>query len=258
MRLLYASDLHLEFGKATVPDLPSPNAYDLVILAGDVHRGARGCDWALSTFPGKDIIYVPGNHEHYGYDYNLSCAAMKAMEALDSRLRVLLRETVVIDGVRFVGATLWSECRLPGVQDAFMYDRYIERSISDFNVIKLSRGPYAPNRDWSVDDCRTTFNADKNFLDHELKHVHAGPTVVVTHFLPSRSCIAPKYENSPLNGYFASDCDDVIWSYKPDAWIYGHTHDASEQLHESGVRLYCNPFGYPNENAERSWKIIEV
>lgn len=56
------SDLHLEF-QDWVP--PSSDA-DTVVLAGDIHIGLLGVEWARRTFPLCPVVYVPGNHEFYG------------------------------------------------------------------------------------------------------------------------------------------------------------------------------------------------
>ena len=65
VRLLILSDLHLEF--ATFQP-PNPDLYDLVVLAGDIAVGVQAVHWAKrrkSTFAGKPVVLVPGNHEFY-------------------------------------------------------------------------------------------------------------------------------------------------------------------------------------------------
>jgi hypothetical protein len=54
--------LHLEF-QGWIP--PKSDA-DIVVLAGDVHVGVRGIEWARRSFPLCPVVYVPGNHEFYG------------------------------------------------------------------------------------------------------------------------------------------------------------------------------------------------
>jgi predicted phosphodiesterase len=53
--------LALEFGPVQIP----PTNEDVVVLAGDVHVGPKGCAWAQTQFPAKPIVYVLGNHEFY-------------------------------------------------------------------------------------------------------------------------------------------------------------------------------------------------
>lgn len=62
MKLHILTDLHLEFG----PFYPPETDADLVILAGDTDVGTKGITWAKEAFIGKQVVYVPGNHEYYG------------------------------------------------------------------------------------------------------------------------------------------------------------------------------------------------
>jgi Icc-related predicted phosphoesterase len=252
-RILYASDLHREFKRGT-PTPPDPSEYDMVVLAGDIDKGARGLAWAEATFDAP-VVYVPGNHEYYGFDYDDTNAALEATEALfPDRLKVLQCGSTVIQGVRFIGATLWTDLRDPGVSPHQQadYDAYVERNISDFDVIWRAR------RKWRADDARGVYEVHSGFIGAMLAQRHDGPTVVVTHFLPTREAIATKYAGSSLNGYFANSLDALMDGYQPRAWIFGHTHEVQRFHHRSGVECCCNPFGYPGENAERSWKILEV
>jgi hypothetical protein len=60
MRISILSDLHLEFGPFTLPEVEA----DAVVLAGDVHVGVKGIAWCREQFPDTPVIYVPGNHEY--------------------------------------------------------------------------------------------------------------------------------------------------------------------------------------------------
>src|SRR5574341_785049 len=108
MRLHILSDLHLEFAPLR---LPHPRA-DVVILAGDIHVQTRGVGWALEAFR-QPVIYIPGNHEYYGGHFKNTLAKMKE-RAKDTHVRVLDKEEVVIDGVRFLAATLWTDFSVTG------------------------------------------------------------------------------------------------------------------------------------------------
>ena len=62
MKLHILSDLHLEFSSFE----PLATDAEIIVLAGDIGKGAKGVYWARSVFPDKPILYVPGNHEFYG------------------------------------------------------------------------------------------------------------------------------------------------------------------------------------------------
>ena len=107
MKLGILSDLHLSQG-----DLPLPGAgADMVILAGDIARPARAIAWA-SRIP-RPVLYVPGNHEFYGSSIEGALAELKRLAA-GTNVRVLDCEETLVDGVRFLGATLWTDFRIAG------------------------------------------------------------------------------------------------------------------------------------------------
>lgn len=102
MRIHLLSDLHHEFSPFS-PQVPDA---DVVILAGDIDVKTRGVAWAKQAFSGP-VLYVPGNHEYYGG--HLSYTLQKMRMAQDDRVRVLDRDEVIIAGVRFLGATMWTD-----------------------------------------------------------------------------------------------------------------------------------------------------
>src|SRR4051794_28200811 len=102
MKLNILSDLHLSQG-----DLATPGSdADLVILAGDIGRPGRAIGWASRI--ARPVLYVPGNHEFYGGSIEGTAAELKRLAAGTS-IRVLDCEQAVIGGVRFLGATLWTD-----------------------------------------------------------------------------------------------------------------------------------------------------
>ena len=58
MRIQFLSDIHLE----VAPYAPPATGADFVVLAGDIHNGAAGIEWARERFS-VPVLYVAGNHE---------------------------------------------------------------------------------------------------------------------------------------------------------------------------------------------------
>jgi Icc-related predicted phosphoesterase len=82
--------------------------------------------------------------------------------------------------------------------------------------------------------------------------------IIITHHLPSYSCIDPKYRNSSLNQFFANDLDYLINELKPVAWIFGHSHSAVD-IKIGETRCVSMPTGYPSEiSCDWAPKVIEV
>jgi len=104
--------LHIEFEDFAPPATDA----DVVILAGDIGVGIGGMQWAEARFPGRPVIYVPGNHEFYHHD--LTLIDELKVEAPDY-IHVLNDDQVVIDDVRFLGSILWTDFALFGEADRF-------------------------------------------------------------------------------------------------------------------------------------------
>lgn len=105
MKIQILSDLHL------FTDLRRPQAdADVTVLAGDIWDGGLpGITWAAKTWQDRPVIYVPGNHEFFGAEYNEHREAMAAAAARHPNLYLLDRGAVAINGVAFIGATLWTD-----------------------------------------------------------------------------------------------------------------------------------------------------
>ena len=110
MKALILSDLHLEFGRMSpVHDGERiDEGVDVVVLAGDIAEGVQGIRWARETFIMKEIVYVAGNHEYYDRHWE---TLQKDIRSTATRMGVhfLDQDSVELFGVRFLGATLWTD-----------------------------------------------------------------------------------------------------------------------------------------------------
>lgn len=240
MKLWILSDLHIE---GCVWDMPSPAPdYDVLIAAGDIHDPASsGVEWLAERSNGKPVIYVPGNHEWYAHRQPFTVKSeTKAARARaeDLGIHFLMDEAVVIDGVRFLCATLWTDWELKGNAAAAM--GYASMGMNDHIVIypedvgrplspRLSQSWHLASRYWLADELPKTGEWEK--------------TVVVTHHLPHPRSVSVKYKDSPLNPAFASDLSELVESCGAALWVHGHTHDSFDYVAGS-TRIVCNPKGY--------------
>lgn len=244
MKLNILSDLHLGQGALDVPR----NDADVVILAGDIARPAQALAWAAQL--GKPVLYVPGNHEFYGGSIAGTLQSLKTL-CVGSLVRVLDDQEVVIDGVRFLGSTLWTDFRLFGdgegrthaVAEALRFMRDYSRIFLDEALLQR----FTPL------DSAALFARHAAWLAHRLAQPHDGPTVVITHHAPSRSSIHPRFAGSLINACFVSDAQALVDGSRVQLWIHGHTHDSFD-YRLNGTRVVCNPRGYAkggvNENAQ--------
>lgn len=231
MKILVLSDLHNEFS----PFEPAPAAADVVVLAGDICLGTRGIAWARQAWPQQEIVFVPGNHEYYRSEIGIENEQMELAGQIYG-VHVLNRRQAVINGVRFLGATLWTDFRLFGEAEVPWAYSAALNGLSDFRVIDYGDKTFMPQ------DSAAFNSADVAWLEQQLLHeIFAGPTVVVTHHLPSMRSVAERYRKSLLSACFASNFDRLLGHCS--LWVHGHTHDSFD-YEVNGTRVVCNPRGY--------------
>jgi predicted phosphodiesterase len=228
------SDLHLEFLDWRPPTVEA----DVVVLAGDIDKGARGVEWARRRFPDSPVIYVPGNHEFYGGELH---AVLQVLHDAARRFDVQLLDATQLNiaGVRFLGATLWTDFALYGSTSSELRRVMGEARLlmNDFRLIRHGEGMLL-----SPERVREIHLEQLNWLKSRLDEPFEGPTVVVTHHLPHRASIRPGHEEVRLNAAFASDLSYLVGP-PISLWIHGHTHDSCDYV-VNGTRIVCNPRGY--------------
>jgi predicted phosphodiesterase len=239
MKLHVVSDLHLSVAEF---DLSETDA-DLIVLAGDIARPAAACAWAQRL--GKPVIYVAGNHEFYGGSLDGTLAALRQHSA-GTRVRFLEDEAWVFEGVRFLGATLWSDFSLADADEPrARAEQQALALIRDFSRI---RADSASDRLFSPADSIALFRRSAAWLQRQLEQPFDGPTVVVTHHAPSTKSVHPRFDGSPLNACFVSAAEHLMGGERAQLWIHGHTHDSFDYT-VAGTRVLCNPRGYAKNGA---------
>jgi predicted phosphodiesterase len=238
MRLLVLSDLHIEHAAFKAP----VEGFDVVVLAGDIHNGVHAITWARESFPHSPIVQVAGNHEFFG---GVRPQVLDDMRQAASQHQVyfLENQSIEINGVRFLGSTLWTNYKVfekPGRAFAMPSAQVQQanlRLIADYSKILES-----PQQRFSPEHSVLLFNQAHAWLVSELNKPAQLSTVVVTHHLPSWQSVAPAFSQSLTNGAFVSDLDDLV--AKADIWIHGHTH-SSHHYQIGHTEVVANPRGYP-------------
>ena len=245
MRIRVLSDLHLEAAPFDPPAAPA----DVVVLAGDIHNGAAGVEWAKARFAAP-VLYVAGNHEPYDGEFHATQAALREA-ATGSRVQILDCSETVIGGVRFLGCTLWTDFALCGEAGRKLAHREVRR-LAD-RLPRRSAGRTGRSRS----PIRPALHAaHRAWLTSRLLRPFAGVTVVITHHVPHPGSIAPKFANHPLNPAFVSNLENLMG--RAQLWIHGHTHRAFDYT-VRGTRVVCNPRGYADEETGfRADLVVEV
>jgi hypothetical protein len=252
MKLWVMSDLHLE---CAALDLPDPGAFDVAVLAGDIAGpGTAVPGWVRSTpvlRRAKAVVWVCGNHEYYDALLPQRAQAMRAAaKAVDvPPLHLLDGDFAVVDGVRFVGCTLWTDfaLRIDTPQGARADPERaigVARSrMADYRAIAWPDGddPLRRRR-LRPEDTMRVHAEQRRWLQLELQRPFDGPTVVVTHHAPHRGSLAPRYAADWISAAYVSELPDAVFD-TPVLWVHGHTHCSRDHV-VGRCRVVCNPRGY--------------
>jgi Icc-related predicted phosphoesterase len=253
MRISLASDLHLEFNQK--PDLGADA--DVLILSGDIcvaDHFTRGANSPYAKFKEAyldffkrcsdrfpHVLYVMGNHEYYHGRFNDTANILK--NELSAYCKVLDNESVEIDGVKFVGSTLWTDMNKRNP----LTECHLRDTMNDYRVIQIAKSDVYRKLS-PLDTLYEHFEAVR-FIDNETKN-HDN-CVVLTHHGPTPLSIGSKFKNDYHgNGGYVSDLFDFIYD-RPQIklWTHGHVHHSTiYKVNETTVA--CNPGAYPGENPQ--------
>lgn len=201
---------------------------DTLIIAGDFCEfNSPHFDIAIDEICKiyRTIIYVLGNHEWYGLEYD-SAKILDAEDNIKKRnphttFRILNDFSVVINDVEYVGATGWFPETKAALNNIHLMNDFV--MIENFKPFQM--------------------NANTKFVFSWMlaKKTKADKRVVITHHLPCFESINAKWLMAPTNCYYNSQLYESHYEF--DCWVHGHTHDAID-YYLNDKRIVCNPTGY--------------
>lgn len=258
MRILVLSDLHFELWRdapkktqKALDDL-QPNLElsrpDVVVLAGDIDVGDRAVAWADRAFCDLPVIYVHGDHEAYGQKIDTLKPRLASACSATGHIYFLDKGELVLDGVRFLGAPLWTDFQLLGQDTSQEAMQSAAGGMRYYRMIRLAKAGCRCIRPLDVVQWHWS---DRIWLQERIAQPFAGPTVVVTHMAPSSRSIPERYKGQLSSAAFASDLDDL--ASLADVWIHGHVHDSMDYS-LGRARVVCNPLGYPLSGTGGRWR----
>lgn len=286
IKIAVHSDLHTEFfGESFFyhdePFIQVNPELDYLFLAGDI-----GNLKSLSTFfeqirseisynSNTKIIYILGNHEHYGLQYPDSIELYRET-CHDYNIHFLENDIFIDDEkkVLIYGGTLWSDFGLGN--DALESKTWAKNNVGDYLRIKNNTSmtmqhihqssldtleylmkpkpmitpDVTQNIFYQSVECVKQWFTNPNYTDYK--------KIAVTHFLPLKQCIHPKHTDYVKGAYWASHRPDIV--NLADVWIYGHSHDnINQELDVLGkkVKMISNQMGYLSEHSLKSFSDLE-
>lgn len=267
MKLAFASDLHLEFEPIV---LNNDEGADVLILAGDIctakHFHTRPDMEATyfeffkhvsEEFP--HVLYVVGNHEHYGYQFVHTVSDLRAKLKVFENIHILDNETFDLDNYTFVGATLWTDMNKGCPQTMSQAEQFMP----DFKIVKYFDG----KNYFKLTPLQSTKEHDKSaaYIKHVIRNCSdrdnylERDVVVISHHAPSYKSVHPRFMYDELmNGAFYSELDYLMeMADNVKLWVHGHMHDAFDYVIGT-TNVVCNPRGYPKEGGHGSFKLKYV
>lgn len=215
------SDLHVDFPQKSLPDL-----HKNVIVAGDLSNGLVGVKYMNKLQRrGKRIFAIDGNHEHYKNE-----SMGRTIAETRSQFHELLGEVPfrrINEKLYIVGANGWY----------FVDDEHFWRSYMN------------DHRAGSAEEVNAQAIADYRMIRETLIR-EEGMAIVVTHTSPCVETLDEQYCGQESNVWYHNPAMRqllVEYADKIAVWHHGHTHAFADKIVE-GVRIVCNPRGYPGEN----------
>lgn len=217
---------------------------DYLALCGDI--GAPGKEPQYKRFLHliktysphfKHIFVVAGNHEYYvpGQEKEKATVAEvdKILDEICSSVpnaTYLQQKSVLVEGVRVIGATLWSK----------VFD---DKRVAVMNVLSDYKHCYTEDES-EVNKTRLvtvldTLRWHEEHLAYILKEVELAKTkgencVILTHHAPLiEGTCHPKHDKSAINSAFTTDLKKIIKHKEFNhvkLWAFGHTHYNSTRV----------------------------
>ena len=278
MKIGIASDLHLEFGNCQITYDETP---DVLVLAGDIvtayslHKYAATGPYSSYmeaetnreraqlyrrfifdiSQEFKNVVVVAGNHEFYGGKWEQTLNTLRLEYGAYDNIHFLERDCVTIDGVTFVGGTLWTD--MNNFDPLTLHETKL--FMNDFSqIVDETRGYSKLKPATTVQRHIQT----KQYITYVASET-PGPVVVVGHHAPSFLSIADHYKGQTLtNGAYASELSEEILDHPNiKLWVHGHMHDPFD-YYIGDTRIVCNPRGYVGYESRAKTqfplKIVEI
>lgn len=262
MKIRLWSDLHLEFSQYRFAHLWAPSEEDkeqILILAGDIGKGMGGkvfIEELCKHF--RHVIRICGNHEYYDNDFDKVNEDWLAyandgsilIDKGPDNFHFLYNDSIILDGVRFLGGTMWTDFNDGDIIDI----GYAHRSMNDYGCIKKDGKFITPEFVLKEHDKFMTF------LMPKMDEPFDGKTVVVTHHSPGNGFRLKRRRDRSDAAYFANLEDLIAYHDKIDLWVHGHTHRNWDYM-INNTRVVCNPYGYYNNAVNHDFNkdlVIEI
>ena len=212
-----------------------------------------------SEYTRKMLEYIRANkqlfdasHEYDGFEF---AEAHARLRATCQRLGItwLEREVLVIDGVRFIGTTLWTdfEALARGQSTMTLQMQALEKAYRAANFYLRRFTATREGEPMLAEQWREVAMDSQQWLRAALAEPFAGTTVVVTHYAPSLRSADPRYGLTPGTAGFCNSLEPLL--AQAQLWVHGHLHCQHDYV-EQGCRVVANTLGYAAKGEQEDFR----
>lgn len=248
MKIKVFSDIHLDHRFSAVDNSFYPGKGDILILAGDIlavryfkTNGDMNAYYKeflqVCSNNFEHVLYVIGNHEAYGYNYEGAFNTLK--KNVPSNFHILENETLKIGDWNFIGSTFWTNFRNENPIEMME----AECMMNDYKLIRIGSN----YRKLRATDVVKFYNNSRDYLLSQLETLKDN-VFVITHHAPSYRSIHERFKSSACNSAYCNNLDGMIENHPQiKYWVHGHVHSPFNYMIEQ-CNVICNPVGYPRED----------
>jgi len=214
----------------------------------------------------KYVITVSGNHDFWtrgmsGVDnyFTTHDDQMKMILAdrhLDNVFHLAKGEKIELDGLNFMGGTLWTDfCR----RDPLVMEQ-ARQYMNDYRLIltnSMAKLGHKMARKVHPIEVYDEFVRTWDVLKENMKT--PGRNIIVTHMAPSVESIHYNYRNpwDMSNFFYFSELTEHIFDLQPELWVHGHVHH-THKYKIGDTQIAVNAHGYKGEGGivkfEERWR----
>jgi len=262
MKIKVWSDLHLEFRRDHMGTIlfdhihheHSDDKETILLLAGDISTGVTAMPFVEEMCKHfKHVLMIHGNHEYYYNEFEKTVKNWQdwELEGSPKNFHFLYNDQRILDGVRFLGGTMWTDFNDgdPIVMGA------AHRMMNDYSEISNNGIRIVPAFIMAEND---------KFMDFLLKKFEEpfdGPTVVMSHHSPGNELKRRGRLGDRLGPCYFADIEELIGYHdKVTLWCHGHLHNNWDYM-INNTRVVCNPYGYCGYDTNKEFNrnlIIEI
>jgi len=210
----------------------------------------------------QKVFVILGNHEYYRFNAESTVATAEAICASHPNLVLLNKNSMLVDGIRILGCTLWSFIKPEQKEN-------VDMCLSDYRVVNVGVNPpeitplevdaqwkerqtHLGERRLKTDDTHGWHLDQVAWLEREIREARERKerVLVFSHHSPLWGFGDSAVDNLASNARSAFSTDLTGMFGEPVVtWCYGHTHWYND-ITLNGTRVISNPRGYPQEGKE--------